>query len=63
MDTKEIKTKKCSRCGRELPISEFYKDNRTKDGLYCDCKECHSEIAKKYIKANKDIVKKRNKLI
>ena len=56
MNTKEVKTKKCSRCGKELPIDNFYRDNRTKDGLYCDCKECHSKITKKYIKANRDIV-------
>ena len=49
MYTKEIKTKKCSKCGRELPIDNFYKDNRTKDGLYSNCKECHS----KYQQTNK----------
>ena len=49
MNTKEIKTKKCSKCGRELPTDNFYKDNRTKDGLYSNCKECHS----KYQQTNK----------
>ena len=43
------KTKVCTKCNKELPISEFYKDNRTKDGLYSNCKECHS----KYYKTNK----------
>ena len=47
MDTKEVKTKKCSRCGRILSTDNFYRDNRTKDRLYCDCKECHSKIVNK----------------
>ena len=61
MKTKEIKTKRCSKCGRELPVDNFYKDNRTTDGLYCDCKECHGKIAKKYIEANKDIVNQKKR--
>ena len=34
-------TKKCSVCGRELPVEEFYKSKRCKDGLMPFCKECH----------------------
>ena len=41
--TETKKTKKCTKCNRELPISEFYKDNRAKDGLQCWCKGCKSE--------------------
>lgn len=34
------KTKVCPKCGRELPVSDFYRNRSTKDGLdYC-CKEC-----------------------
>ena len=27
------KLKKCSKCGRELPVSEFWKNASTEDGL------------------------------
>lgn len=32
--------KRCSKCGRELPLSEFYKNKGKKDGLMCWCKDC-----------------------
>lgn len=34
------KTKKCYKCGRTLPITEFYKNRYMKDGLQTICKEC-----------------------
>lgn len=37
--------KKCNKCGRELPLDNFYKDKRKKDGHKSTCKEC---IKKKY---------------
>ena len=40
---KEIETKRCNKCGRELSISEFSKHNKTKDGLQGWCKECHNK--------------------
>lgn len=39
-------TKVCSRCRRELPISEFCKDKNMKDGLYAYCRKCASEYYK-----------------
>ena len=42
-----VLTKKCAKCGRELPISEFYKNNRTKAGYCYYCKSCHDESVKK----------------
>lgn len=45
---KEIKTKKCSKCNRILPISEFSKDKTRKDKLQYWCKECSN----KYYKTN-----------
>lgn len=38
-----METKKCSKCGRELPLSEFNKNNQAKDGLQCRCKSCQRE--------------------
>lgn len=34
--------KKCSKCGRTLPISEFERHNKAKDGYHRFCKECGS---------------------
>ena len=38
--------KKCSKCGRELPASEFWKNASTEDGLQTYCKECGNVYAK-----------------
>ena len=39
-------TKKCAKCGRELPLSEFHKGNG-KDGYRSECKECtHKDYEK-----------------
>jgi NAD-dependent SIR2 family protein deacetylase len=35
--------KKCSRCGKEKPLSEFTKDKKRKDGLRDHCRQCRSE--------------------
>lgn len=41
-----METKKCAHCGRVLPISEFYKNSRSKDGYSFSCKECRHEMEK-----------------
>jgi len=53
-----MKTKICSRCKKEKPITEFYKDKNTKDGLTCWCKECKEEYGKKYCQKNKEKTRK-----
>ncbi len=35
-----METKVCSKCGRELPKSEFYRNPNTSDGLHTYCKVC-----------------------
>lgn len=42
------KTKKCSKCGRELLLSEFYKSAHTHDGLHSECKECKKAYMREY---------------
>lgn len=44
-------TKVCSRCGKELPIEEFPKNFRAKDGHLSMCRSCKGEIMKE---ANKN---------
>ena len=49
--------KKCSCCGKELPISEFYKNSTSKDGYRSKCKACDraTKLAKDIKKKNKTI--------
>ena len=35
-------TKKCAKCGRDLPLDAFALHNRSMDGHRNICKECHS---------------------
>lgn len=48
METTEntIQTKKCSKCGRKLPLSEFSKNNSTKDGYESYCRGCKNQYVK-----------------
>ena len=44
------KTKLCTRCGRELPVSNFSRRTKAKDGLQPYCKDCQRETAAAYYK-------------
>lgn len=44
--------KKCSKCGKEKSISEFWKHPETKSGFGSNCKECHREICRNWIRKN-----------
>lgn len=46
----------CCTCKLELPTIEFYKDKRTKDGLYLRCKKCHLAATSKWSANNLDKV-------
>lgn len=47
----ELKTKKCSKCGRELTLDNFSKRASSSDGLQYCCKDCHRErVRKSYYK-------------
>jgi hypothetical protein len=54
----ELSTKRCTKCGKEKPVSEFYKNNHVKDGLSLQCKGCAKSYYKGTVKTNKDIVKR-----
>ncbi len=36
----EGQSKVCTACGRVLPLAEFYKDSRRRDGRYSECRTC-----------------------
>lgn len=44
--------KKCSKCGKEKNINEFYKMNTSKDGHRPDCKNCRRNWEKSFKKNN-----------
>ena len=54
-----IQTKRCSKCGRILPLSDFYRDKQTKDVLSCWCKACIKAKKAQYYQANKDTILKK----
>ena len=54
-----METKKCSKCGDEKFLSDFYKDKTKKYGVSSICKQCNSKVSKNYYKAHKEeIIKK-----
>lgn len=54
-----IQTKRCSKCGRILPITEFNKSKSMKDGRFCYCKDCSKELKKAYYAKHRgEILKK-----
>lgn len=46
-------TKLCSKCHHFKPLSEFYKDNRNRDGLKSQCKGCHNHYKRLWRAKNK----------
>lgn len=46
-----VVTKKCVTCGRELPVSEFHKNKKNKDGIQNKCKSCVYEYNRAYNKS------------
>lgn len=54
-----VKTKKCSKCGKEFLATEeyFYKNAQSKDGLRNDCIECFKSNRKPQSKIKKDVKK------
>ena len=56
-----METKVCKKCGRELPIENFYTNKSLKGGHDNTCKECKSNYSKEWAKKNRE--KKRTQKI
>ena len=44
----QVPMKKCNKCGRILPLTEFNKSKASKDGLQYHCRDCHHEAMRSY---------------
>lgn len=44
MSVPVLASKRCPRCGEAKPVSDFYRNRRTKDGLAAYCKVCARAI-------------------
>lgn len=52
------KMKQCSKCGKIKPLSEFYRDEKNKDGFYGVCKKCCATRSMDYYKKNRERLRK-----
>ncbi len=58
-----METRVCKKCGRELPVEDFYKMPSNNDGIDSVCKECRKAEMRENYKARKSKdVRKREKL-
>lgn len=55
-------TKVCSRCKRELPVSEFNKDKSKNDGLNYYCRKCITERDKEYYNKRRKAIKEKKEI-
>lgn len=44
--------KTCSACSETKPVAEFSRNRVRADGLQNQCKQCHSEVSRRYVAAN-----------
>lgn len=51
----------CLRCGKEKPLSQFYKHNRMKDGYLNICKKCVKKRVAKYREENIEEIRAYNR--
>ena len=55
----EVKTKRCSKCGRVLPLAYFNKNKMAKDGLQYWCKDCQKALKKEWYQTHRDAILKK----
>lgn len=51
---KETLTKRCSTCYEMKPRSAFNRSKDKRDGLQCQCKDCHAETAARSYRLRKE---------
>lgn len=51
--------KVCTKCQKELPLSNFSNDSSSKDGLMSRCKICVREVKRAYYESNRESIKKK----
>lgn len=59
--TQDSTNKMCNKCKQIFDKSMFNKNNRNKDGLRYDCKNCCKEYKKEYYSKNKESILNKNK--
>lgn len=52
----ENKTKKCTKCGRELPITDFYWRDKAAGRRRSECKYCHCNYVKNVYRERREAV-------
>lgn len=57
--TAQPDVKRCSACGEQKSLSDFYKDSRASDGRYARCKPCHLLMTRAWEQANPEKVRGR----
>ena len=58
-----METKICSKCGKELPITDFYWRNKAAGKRRSDCKYCHNQYVKdKYQERHQEVQKIKSSL-
>ena len=50
-----MELKRCSECGRMLPISKFNKNRNSRDGLQDRCRDCFSAYNRRRYQEKKDM--------
>jgi hypothetical protein len=54
-----VDTKRCSKCGEDMPLQDFHKCKKHKDGLAYKCKPCAKHSNHKYREENREAIKKK----
>lgn len=54
-------TKRCTMCGRVLPLSEFHLDRTKRDGHFTRCKECRAEYRRKHYTGHREEIAERHR--
>jgi hypothetical protein len=57
-----MKTKKCNKCGKIKPLTEFHKNKTSKDYHTSLCKNCRNKANKEYTKTHKPVLSPLQKL-